>query len=71
MKNTIRALTIGALQGNFGFDPVYVHRTQLKRNKYVTLNSENHGKIKLIFRMFFLNSFFLQGRRLFLQDKYS
>lgn len=53
MKNTIRALTIGALQGNFGFDPVYVHRTQLKRNKYVTLNSENHGKIKLIFRMFF------------------
>lgn len=53
MKNTIRALTIGALQGNFGFDPGHVRRTQLKRNKYVTLNSENHGKIKLIFRTFF------------------
>jgi hypothetical protein len=53
MKNTIRALTIGALQGNFGFDPSHVRWTQLKRNKYVTLNSENHGKIKLIFRMFF------------------
>jgi hypothetical protein len=53
MKNTIRALTIGALQGNFVFDPGHIRQTQLKRDKYVTLNSGNHGKIKLIFRMFF------------------
>lgn len=53
MQNIVMVLTIGVLRGSFEYDPVYVHRTQLKRNKYVTLNSENHGKIKLIFRMFF------------------
>jgi hypothetical protein len=46
-------LTIGVLRRSFEYDPGHVHRTQLKRNKYATLNSENHGKIKLIFRMFF------------------